>query len=549
MGLKEKALQFEKEVYMGGEEASVVIEAEHDFRTPEQILADKQANPPELNKDLSQDPFLSSDDLHSSSRPVIDGLAQHAQIESLFSLIELSKELSSSQSEAELWDTVLFTLIGQLGVKEVAIFIKEENRFVLKKTQGFVIKNSFQVPLDSSLLKSLSQENGIIYTNKLIPHLKPLEKVWFGALNSDLLIPVLNYEQIVGFIILGKTIGQMDYNLEDLIYIKILGELLGSFHHSVQKLIQISKHEVKVRNQVSNYNILDQYTKMIQKAQDFSEIDRIFLELITDEYQVSKFIFLLRQGKQFLPNLYKNIDEKTIKKIKTSARESWVIEMKNQSGWYEYTNYLENTNFTKKFSAEDLSLITKVSILPIYFSNEIEGIFILLDISHDVSVESLSYLGVIINTYYWSFLAYKSKASGVGSLEDPLFDFRALVHDYENDLNIKKIPYSLVYLTVENASRLGKLNSKKFIDNQKKYLKITLNSMISEKEKCFEIFPSKFFLILIGEGSKKSQYIFKNLAEAIKLEYKTEKSRPIIRCKTLSRPEQKAISLHSFLFD
>ncbi len=554
MGLKEKALQFEKALASGDTQLTDTKETPADLRDPEEILAQNQADPisiPETfsQEDFNQDRFLSSDDLHSSSRPVIHGLAQQAQIESLLNIIELSKELSTSQSEADLWDAVILALTGQLGVKKVAIFFQEEKKITLKATEGFVIEHGLVIPLDSYLLKKMSKEHGVIYIEKLIQHLKGLEKIWFGALNADLLIPILNYEEIVGFIILGKTIAQMDYNLEDLMYLKILGELLGSFYHSIQKLIQISSQETKMRDQASNYDILDYYTKAIQKTKEFSEINSIFLELMTYEYQANKFIFLLKQGNQFLPSLHENLDEKTIKKFITSKRESWIVEMKGRTGWYEYSNFLENTNFTKKFSVEDLSLITKALIMPLYFSNEIEGIFILFNVNDEVSTESLSYLSVIINTYYWAFLAYKGRVSDMKSLEEPLFDLIALINDYENGLKIKKIPYSLLYITVENASRLSKFTNQKFLEIQRFYLKKTLNSMISEKEVCLEIFPAKFLLILIGEGRKKSQYVFRNLKEAIKLEYKLEKYRPILKDKILNRPDQESISIHSFLFD
>ena len=564
MGLKDKALQFEKELNLGAtqsagvEKTPAVVESAYDARDPEEILAQNQTNRanqtsiPEvsLEEDFNQDKFLSSDDLYSSSRPVMHGLAQQAQIESLLNLIEFSKELSASQTATDLWDTVIFTLIGQLGVKEVAIFFKEEQGIALKATQGFVIEHGFQISFESFLLKSLSKEHGIIYTEKLIQHLKGLDKTWFSALNSDLLIPIVNYEEMVGFIILGKTIAQMDYNLEDLMYLKTLGELLGSFYHSIQKLIQISSQKAKLQDQSTHYDILDRYTRAIQKSTGFSEINNIFLQLITHEYQTSKFIFLLKQGKQFLPNLHKNLDQKTIKKFATSTRESWIVEMKRQTGWYEYENFLENTNFTKKFSAEDLSLITKVLIMPLHFSNEIEGIFILFNINHDISIESLNYLGVIINTYYWAFLAHKSRTHDMKSLEDPLFDLRTLINDYEKDFQTKKVPYSLIYITVENASRLSKFKSQKFLENQSSYLKKTLHSMVSEKEACLEIFPAKFLLILRGrEGEKQSKYIFNSLKEAINLEYKLEKHRPIIKHKTLNRMKQEPVSIHSFLFD
>ena len=561
MGLKDKALKFTQNINLNktdakkSENIQPLADNLSNLSEPEEILAQKKLNKGEKqkvipDKTLTSDPFLSSEDIHSTTRPVMHGLAQQMQIESLLSLIELCKGLSTAHSEFEFFDTILFTLMGQLGIKEIAIFLKEAQNFSLRANKGFAIQAGFQIPLDSSLLKALSQENGLIYTEQLIPNLHPLEKTWFCALNTDFLIPITNSNDgIVGFIILGHTIAKMEYNLEDLIYLKLLGELLGSFYHSIQQLIKQSEKKKYLDDQKSNYKTFNRYVRMIQKATNFEQIKQIFIESITYDYKINKFVFLLKQGKQFLPNLYKNLDEKTIKKIITSSREPWIIEMKNQTGWYEYTDLLEDIKFTKKFSAEDFSIINKIFILPIYFSNEIEGIFIVFNIHKEINLTSLNSLSAIINSYYWAFLAYKNKLDTVTSLEDPLFDLRNLIANYENDLQIKQIPYSIIYITIENIIRLKKLINNYFLNKQRMYVKKTLHSMISEQDYCLEIFPAKFLIVLRGKSNKVSEHLFIKLVEAINLKYKLERTRPIIKCKTLNRPHQKAISIDSFLFD
>ena len=313
MGLKEKALKFEKELHSAVSGAADTVDSdlseipERDTREPEEILAEKKSSegqetdlPNHYERKAGMDLFLSSDDLHSNTRPVLHGLAQQGQIEALLSLIELSKELGSARTEHEVWDTILFTLIGQLGVREVAIFLKEKEKFVLKANRGFVTEVGFEIPLDSSLIKELSQETGLVYIKKLIPHLKSPEKVWINALNADFLVPVLNYDKIVGFIILGKTIAHLDYNLEDLMYLKILGELFGSFHHSTKQLIQISRQKRQWEERESDYKVWKYYIEVTQKATNFVDIDRAFQEVLHTRYKVNKFCFFV-EGRQIFP--------------------------------------------------------------------------------------------------------------------------------------------------------------------------------------------------------------------------------------------------------
>ena len=562
MGLKEKALKFERELHSAVSGAADTVDSysseipERDTREPEEILAEKKSDegqktdpPNHYGQKEGGDLFLSSDDLHSSTRPVLHGLAQQGQIEALLSLIELSKELSSARSENEVWDTILFTLIGQLGVREVATFFREKDNFVLKANRGFVMEVGFEIPLDSSLIKELSQETGLVYIKKLVPHLKHPEKVWINALNADVLVPVLNYDKIVGFIILGKTIAHLDYNLEDLMYLKILGELFGSFHHSTKQLIQISRQKKQWEERESDYKVWKYYIEAIQKATNFVDIDQAFQEVLHSRYKVNKFVFLLREGRYFLPNLHKNLDEKSVKKLETSIHESWIIEMKNKKSWYEYTNYLEDTKFTKKFSSEDISLIHNVLVKPLYSSGEIEGIFMIFAMNKKLSSENLEYLGQIINLYYWAFMSFKNKTADVRNIEDPLFALRTLLNDHEVDLKTKEVPYIALYITIENSNHLTRIKGNRFFDKQRYYLKSTLNSMVSEQDNCMEVFPAKFLLISRGKTKEDGEQIFSRLKESLRLKYKLEKFRPLVRYKILSRPHDPLVSIDSFLFD
>ena len=536
MGLKQKATEFHQQSSDTGLEE---IDTENrDF---------PRVSSPDRSFDKKS--FLHSDDLHSSSRPVVHGLAQQNQIEALFNLLELSKEMHSCQNDEDLWSVIIFTLMGQLGIREVAIFLKREGYFVLVANKGFIIKNDFKISFDGSLLKSLSEGTGIIYMNRILSKLKSIEKIWFNSLNADLVIPISNYEDTVGFIILGKPAGSLDYNLEDLMYLKILGELLGSYYEAILQLLEISEKNILWKEREASYSGIKRYLELMERATEFEQIDEAFWEIIQYNYEVKKFIFLLRDGKNFLPNLHQDLDSTTIQKFKISQYESWVIEMKNYSGWYEYKDFREDSKFTKKFSTADLALLDHVFVFPVYFADKVDAIFLLFDIEKRMTIENLRYLDIIINSYYWAFIAYKTKASKIKNIEDPLIDLRSLLHDQELELQAKETPYSVLYISIENSGRLIGLKGESFFENQKSYLKNFLISTISEKDNCMEIFPAKFLMIVRGKTKKDCKYTLERLKEVIALKYKSEELRPLLRAKILSRPEEQNISLDSFLFD
>ena len=573
MGLREKALKYEHEKESSQTEfleEEDIFQNEPTFKDKQKLstqnINEKTSEPNVVDivkntESISQKPvstqkksesseiFLHSGDLHSISRPVIDGFAQQSQVEALLNLIALAKELANIKNENELWDSIIITLVGQLGSKEAAIFFQSEQGFILKANQGFIVERSFTISIDISSLQETIHDNGLIYIKNLIPKLNPVEKMWFKSLNADIIAPIIRFEEILGFIIVGKPIAFLDYNLEDLIYLKVLGELLGSYHGSIHKIIEISEQTKTWRKREMHYRGFKKYLDSIEKATAMDTLDRSFLEILQNDYDTDKFIFLIKDLKKFLPAMYQGLGKKTIEGFHLSAKDPLIIEIKNHEDWYEYTTFADNNKFIKKFSAEDISLLKRIFILPLYFENTLEGVFFIFEIRKNLEREDLQYLNLILRSYYWAYLVYKKNhASETRRLEDPLYALRALVSDYENDLRNKQISYTLMLVSIENAKSLLKLKGEKGFEKQKTYFKNTLASMVSEKDNCMEIFPNQFFLTIQGKTRKDVEYLLKRFKENMSIKYRYQAVRPLWNKRILSRPSDPAISIDSFLF-
>ena len=571
MGLREKALKYEQE------SLQTKFLKEEDIPQNEPVSQDRQDTlDQDISKEVSElnvvditknmepisqeslhrqngsgdtETFLHSGDLHSISRPLVGGLEQQNQVEALLNLIELAKELSGIMDENELWDTIIITLIGQLGSKEAAIFLQDKQGLILKANQGFIVEKPFTVSIEISLLQELIHDNGLIYIENLVPKLNPVEKMWFRSLNADILVPIIRFEEIIGFIIIGKPIAFLDYNLEDLTYLKALGELLGSYYESINKIIKISEQIKTWEKRKIYYNGFKKYLDSIEKATTMEALDRYFLEILQNDHDIDKFIFLIKEHKKFYPSIHRGLEKKTIEKFHLSTKDPLIIEVKNHENWYEYTAFLDNSKFIKKFSAGDLSLLKRIFIFPLCLENELEGIFFIFEIRKNLEREDLQYLNLILRNYYWAFLASKKNRSlETKTLEDPLYALRELVSDHETDLKSKQIPFLLILLSIENAKSLRNLKGEKGFEKQKMYFKSTLISMISEKDNCMEIFPNQFFLTIQGKTPKDAEHLLRRLEENMSVKYRSEAARPLWDKKILSRPDDPATSIDSFLF-
>ncbi len=551
MGLLQKALKFQKEIFQRKRlsKASLVVD---DW---EKYLPYEHATLLSLDKkELEEsDRFLHLDDLHSSTRPVVHGLAQQSQIESLLSLIEFTKELGVIQTEEDLWDTVILTLIGQIGCRQSAIFFMSEKSLILKANRGLKIKKKFSIPFTSDLIKKLALNMRLYYIKDLLHELPKKEQKWFTSLKADLVIPIIFESKLVGLIIVGKPLGFPDYNLEDLQYLKLFGEILGHYYKFIEKIIIFSQGSKLWKNRDIKHEGMKKYLEYLEESESIEEFMKIFSKTIEENYGVRKYVFFFRENQKFIPAIYEGLQPMSVQRLITLIKEDWIIEIKRLKGWYEYKDFRKNNTFMKKFSSEDISLTSKIFVLPVYFKDHLEGVFLLLQTMEELNKEELLYLQLIIRNYYWRLLMHRmdmdKKVEIDRKIEYPLYELRLLVQDREQDLKEKKIPYIMLTIKIIYSKRIKKDTNEKELDQIRIFVKRTIHSYISESDHLIEILPNFFFLILKGMRIEDSENLMAKIRDTILIKYKDEYKRPILETKKLARPLEALISLDSFLFD
>ena len=552
MGLLTKALDIQK-----NEENEKTLQEAKNITTKNwdnESLEETKEIIPELFSDQKNQKFL-LDALHSSTRPVYAGIAQQNQIEALLNLIEFSKEMGFIESEEDLWKTVMITLLGQLGCKELAVFFKMDQHFILKLNKEFKIDEKSFIHEESKLMITMAQNGNIRYTKDILESLPIKEKEWLEILNPVLLVPIFYTADLIGIIFIGNSISFEDYNLEDLIYLKNFGDILGSYYNPIKRIAQFTKQNIIWEDRDKKYLGFDNYFKLMEQTDSIENINNHFIQVLKNDYGIIKCIFLVRENKKFTPQIFIGLHENTIHKFTCPINESWILEINQvqDNGWIEYIDFKANGKFIKNFALEDISLIENVFINPIRFKGSLDGVFLLFDVAKNLLEDDMRYLHLMIKSYFWGLISHKSnlmqEAELARVMEDPLYALRSLIEDREKDLINKNIPYSLLSIKISNGKSLRKIWGDNIFDQIKNDLKLVIQSYISDSDYVSEIFPSLFFIVLKGSDDKSSENIIENVKNYIQVKTKDENKKPLLKTKNISRPDQDSISLDSFLFD
>ncbi|MDH4261645.1 MAG: hypothetical protein OEV78_01225 [Spirochaetia bacterium] len=503
-----------------------------------------------LEENLSR--YLLPDDLSGSTQPADSDYSLNSRLEALINLIELSKELALTDNPEELWESLLFNILGQVGAREAAIFIKDDNRMQLKAYKGFIFPENFNLSKRSGIERILQKDLNIHYGNKLSNDIVGDEYTLFTSLQIELVIPIIQIEELNGFILIGKTIGASDYSIEDLLYLKLLGEVIGSFHSVIQKS-EIINNQKKIWN--SREKVYQKYLyfqQQIQSGKTPEETQQIFNTYMTDLFKFQAYLlFILNEKEEYLLTAQKGLQESSYKNLRFSPEDEVIFKCQQHHTWFTYENLLDETMFSSNLSKEDKIILKECRILPLHFHGNLYGFFILLNVKNDIPTEYMHYAQNIIITYFWYYLSHiylkKAQKNLKISITDPMHAIKDVISRHEKILSKKGIPYSIFIIQITNLDRLENLFGEKFTFTLRRKIKKILNQEFSNSKFISELFSNKF-IVIFEKIDKSMLWIYdKNFIKKVNAAFDNEQKRPLLNNRLYSRPEDKERTLEQLI--
>jgi len=471
------------------------------------------------------------------------------RIDALLSLIDFTKELSSIEDEDDLWNSVILGVLGQIVSKEAAIFYKYDDSFYLKASHGFDFNDNVSVLTKNSIEKISNKESGIYYVKELINSLEKDEKKFLNNTIAELFVPIIKYEEVVGFILVGKPLGEVDYNIDDLLFLKILGELLGAFQDSIHRITYISEQKHLWNKREKKTQAYLSYLELLEKESNEDKIIKELAKILQDSFSLGMYAFLTGEEDTFSSKFSYGLSQKTLDQFNISITDTWVMESRLQSGWFEYNDFRDDLSLVEKFSEDDFAIVENMYILPFKFKKKLQAIFVLFEVNKTLNNEDLKSIQSILQSTYWFFITNKiskdKKIWNTIAMQEPLFALKKEVQNKEND----KISYACISIQVINSGRLENIFEKQILSSIKTIIKESLSEYLYKNDFFGEIFSYHFLAMIDDVSSDIIRIIESTIKNEIKSHFVDDEIRPILRIKSMLRPQEKLIDIEEFLFD
>ena len=197
-------------------------------------------------------------------------------------IFEIGKEINSTLHLQELMQIIIFTVMGQFRISDVAIFTISGNGARLIEKKGFAGLDS--IPSDalfSSFLNNLK-------STASIEDLKEFKEAYnlLTGVKAGLAVPIKNRDKLTGVIILGRKDGESaDYSHEESDFVFTVASLSGI---AIENARLYEALEKKLWELSSLYEI----SKVINSSDDYQSVLELITETITTGFGVREAVLL-----------------------------------------------------------------------------------------------------------------------------------------------------------------------------------------------------------------------------------------------------------------
>jgi len=205
-------------------------------------------------------------------------------------LFELGKELNSTLHLSDLLSIILFTLMGQFRISDVALFVvQNEKELRLLDKKGFAKFDSF--PFSNAILSLLSKVNNPVEVDELKHgELKDFSDVLEVMSENEiaLISPMKNKEKVVGLIAVGYKDEREPYSEEEKSFFYTLSSFAGIAVENASLYEALESANERLSRKLNELSTLYEISKVINSSDDYQGVLNLITETITTGFGVKK---------------------------------------------------------------------------------------------------------------------------------------------------------------------------------------------------------------------------------------------------------------------
>lgn len=425
-------------------------------------------------------------------------------------IYEVGKEIAAAESRRELYDVILFSVMGQIGAASSSIMIPspdDENKWVIVDSRGVTIDNPLlYFNADDGIMSDFLKSKGIIDVEqyKGLPEYRD-EYYKFISVDARLISP-LNYKGSVNSaIILGDKITIGDYSEEEKDFISSVCEISAIALRRISAIEDLNEDKEKYRTELDYIAEMDSLSRKLVESASMSGLNKTLNDTFKEMGISSYSIFMSSEkDNRFIPLFVEDEDLITLRESKFGLKQHsscirYILELGDSARISDFSRVSEiNEAFGEK-------LLRKMSHFWVYtfkIGINLIGFLVVFRINNaeeDIVDKKLRRLTRFLFPYVLSIQVFDAQEKRyIDSIEVIL---RRIEKELDNAKNLK-IPLTIMLFSIKNFKRyyslFGHSEARRLIDS----IEETIINRLSTHDFSARMDRHKILVVLPGKNKK-----------------------------------------------
>ncbi len=474
------------------------------------------ADEPVLSKKKSDEPATQSrflknktDNESTESISAEESSISSSRFSDIIVLYEIEKDIIKAETRENLFEVILFSIMGQIGVSSTSIMLPSGigYKWLIAESRGVEIdRRGIEFSSNDAILKKIIFNNRIADIEDYNRDEFKEEYFKYISIDARILIPMVKDDNALGVIVLGNKITGDDYKDEDFDFIKSIADLSARVLHN----LSINEKYIKqIDDLKKNTEIILEAEVLQEKILSFanieeiqSEIKKYFSSLGIDSYGIFN---RFENDATYKPVIVENEDFLLLKELDFNIKLT-----SNFSRYIFGLGQVVDINDFKKaeiardvFSESQINKMSHLRIYPFSIAKKSWGFIALFRIRHSVNLDQIDARMTRISKYIFPYI---NSVRDINFKENKYIDNIEILYKRIDDeiINARSlgIPLTLVLFSIKNYKRYFNLYGfeevKKLFESFEKIIK----SRLADGDFSVRYDRHKILIILPGKDKK-----------------------------------------------
>jgi len=428
-------------------------------------------------------------------------------------LFEIQNEFIKADSVEDVYSTILFSIMGQLGVSSVSIVapsIEDPEKWIITDSHGIKISDTDLFwKLDDGILQILNNYKGVLDIEEIKNDINLRDDYYkFTAVDARIITPLIKDGVLAGVILVGEKINSEEFTPVEIEFLHVLSEIGSSIIESLFKHEKTSTELLGLRIEKEILLDVESFQDSILNVSSLIELKEIiqknFYSLGIENYAL--FMKEKTDG-DYYPAYFDPEDllgfSNSGFKIKRDNRLISFLINKKSSIILE--NFTESSVIIDTFGRSRIVKMELFIAYPFIISGKLSGFITIFKINPAVDIVDIDIRIQKINRFLFPYINRVYELDPEMNRYDDLSDI--FYHRIENEIKQARdlnIPLSLIQLTIKNYKRFYERFGNIELDKLSSVSSEIIKTKLSEGDFFAKIDRNKFLLVLPGKEKRYS---------------------------------------------